>query len=293
MSSTPLAFPHPGPPPERPELPEGAPAPPAQGPGWPAWTAPVALIAGLGMALVGAIALAPIQLALGYDDLADPPFGFEIGLNVVQDLAFIAAAIIFARMTGPARAADFGLVRVRIGRAAKLVAATYAGFFLFTIVWAAALGIDEKDDLAEQLGVGDSPVRIAIFTLLVCVLAPIAEEFLFRGFFFTALRSSMSVPLAAVLTGVVFGGIHIVSSPVAFIVPLMVFGMGLCLLYAATGSLYPCIALHALNNSIAVGATQGWGWEIPLVAAGAIALCLAITLPLSDRGGARSAPAPA
>jgi membrane protease YdiL (CAAX protease family) len=292
MSSPPFAFPHPGPPPERPELPEGATPPPAPGPGWPAWSAPLALIGGLGMALVGAIVLSPVQLLLGYDDLSNPPFGFEIGLNVVQDLAFIAAAVVFARMTRPPRPADFGLVPTRWGRAFKLVVITYAGFFLFTIAWSVVLGINEKDDLAQQLGVGDSPVRIAVFALLVCVMAPIAEEILFRGYFFTALRSSMSLPVAAVVTGIVFGGIHAVSSPLAFIVPLMVFGAGLCLLYNATGSLYPCIALHALNNSIAVGATEGWGWQIPLVAAGAIALCLAITLPFADRG-APAAAAPA
>jgi membrane protease YdiL (CAAX protease family) len=292
MSSPPFAFPHPGPPPDRPELPEGATPPPPPGPGWPAWSAPLALIAGIGMALVGSIVLLPIQLLLGDDQLDNPPFGIAIGANVVQDLAFIASALLFARMTRPPRPADFGLVPTRWGRAFKLVLVTYAGFFAFTIAWSVALGINEKDDLAQQLGVGDSPVRIAVFTLLVCVMAPIAEEFLFRGYFFTALRTSMSVPVAAVVTGIVFGGIHIFSSPVAFIVPLMVFGMGLCLLYNATGSLYPCIALHALNNSIAAGATQGWGWQIPLVAAGAIALCLAITLPFADRGG-RTAPAPA
>jgi uncharacterized protein len=287
MSSS-HAFPHPGPPPDRPELPEGAAPPPEAGPGWPWWTAPLALVAGLGMALVGAIVLAPIGLVFGYD-LNDPPFGFNIALNVVQDMAFIGAAVLFARSHGRARPADFGLRRTAPGRAVKLILATYAGFFVFTLVWASALGIDERDDLAEQLGVGESPLRIAIFAALVCVAAPIAEEFLFRGFFFTALRSSMSVLPAALVTGIIFGGIHIFSSPVQFIVPLMAFGVGLCLLYNATGSLYPCIALHALNNAIAVGASEGWGWEIPLLALGAITACLAITLPFARRGG----PAPA
>ena len=53
------------------------------------------------------------------------------------------------------------------------------------------------------------------------------------------------------------------------------FGFGLCLLYQRTGSLYPCIALHAINNCVAFGVTQDWTWEIPLLvvlAAGVIAL---------------------
>ena len=36
---------------------------------------------------------------------------------------------------------------------------------------------------------------------------------------------------------------------------LAAFGMGLCLLYWRTGSIIPCMALHALNNSITFGVT--------------------------------------
>ena len=32
----------------------------------------------------------------------------------------------------------------------------------------------------------------------------------------------------------------------------------LCLLYVRTGSLLPCIGAHALNNSLAFGASQDW-----------------------------------
>jgi membrane protease YdiL (CAAX protease family) len=45
----------------------------------------------------------------------------------------------------------------------------------------------------------------------------------------------------------------------------------LCLLYARTGSLYPCIALHCTNNSIAFGVSQHWGWEIVGLLAGSLA----------------------
>ena len=41
-----------------------------------------------------------------------------------------------------------------------------------------------------------------------------------------------------------------------FLVPLGVFGALLCLLYHRTGSLLPCMALHALNNSLALGVSQ-------------------------------------
>jgi membrane protease YdiL (CAAX protease family) len=78
----------------------------------------------------------------------------------------------------------------------------------------------------------------------------------------------------------------------------MMFGAGLCLLYEWTGSLYPAIALHALNNSIALGANLKWDWQIPAMMVGSTAaalLCawlLARILGDRPRPPAAGAPAP-
>ena len=50
---------------------------------------------------------------------------------------------------------------------------------------------------------------------------------------------------------------HVGSAPVLDLVPLAVLGFGLCLLYRYTGSLYPCIAAHSLNNSLAFASLEG------------------------------------
>jgi uncharacterized protein len=116
--------------------------------------------------------------------------------------------------------------------------------------------------------------------VLVCVVAPLAEEFFFRGFFFTALRGSLGLWPSAVITGIVFGLIHF---KLEFLAPLAVLGFALCLLYAQTGSLLPCIALHALNNSLAFGVTQGWTWQIPAIMVGSLVLLAAILTPVVRR----------
>jgi hypothetical protein len=108
--------------------------------------------------------------------------------------------------------------------------------------------------------------------LLVAVIAPVAEEFFFRGFFFGALRNWKGPWPAAVITGLVFGGIHAGSSDPAYLVPLAGFGFALCALYVKTGSLYPCIGLHCANNSVAFGVTQNWSWQIPALFAVSIGL---------------------
>ena len=55
---------------------------------------------------------------------------------------------------------------------------------------------------------------------LVAVVAPIAEEFFFRGFFFGALRNWRGLWPAAIITGLVFGAIHVGSAEAAFLLPL-------------------------------------------------------------------------
>ena len=93
------------------------------------------------------------------------------------------------------------------------------------------------------------------------MIAPICEEFLFRGYIFTALRNWRGTLPAAILTGLLFGGVHAGSAPALDLLPLAALGFGLCLLYRYTGSLYPCIAAHSLNNCVAFASLEGWGLE--------------------------------
>jgi membrane protease YdiL (CAAX protease family) len=64
--------------------------------------------------------------------------------------------------------------------------------------------------------------------------------------------------------------------------------MILCLLYERTGSLYPSMALHALNNSIAFGAGDGRGWLVPVCLAGAAAAITALARASGGTPAARS-----
>ncbi|MDX6666996.1 MAG: protease family protein [Solirubrobacteraceae bacterium] len=282
----PLAYPHPGPPPELPELPDGV----SPQPRWPAWTAPVALIAGFSGALFGAIVIGIVASATG-SSIEHPPPAAQITATAFQDMALIGSALVFARLSGRPRPWQFGLRPTRFWPALGWTALTWFGFLLFSAVWVSALAIKERDRLPDELGASSSSVALISVAVLVCVLAPVAEEFFFRGFFFNALRAWKGPLLAAILTGLVFGGIHAGSAPAPFLVPLAMFGFGLCLLYWRTGSLYPCIVLHSLNNSLAFGVSQHWGWQIPVLMLGANALIAAVILPLG--GVRRGQPAPA
>jgi hypothetical protein len=56
--------------------------------------------------------------------------------------------------------------------------------------------------------------------------------------------------------------------------------------------LYPCVALHAVNNAIAFGVTQDWTWQIPLLVVAGTSVSLLIVTGiargLGGRGPARA-----
>lgn len=254
-----------------PELPEGVQRPARHaGPRWRPWTAWVALVAALAGALMGGLVIGVIAAIAGAD-FSNPTAAVNITATIVQDLCLVGVALLFASMAGRPLPEQFGLRPTRVGPAVAWMAATFVAFYAVTLVWVSILGANPEDDkLPKELGVDQSTVALVAVAFLVCVLAPIAEEFFFRGFFYGALRNWRGIWPAAILTGLVFGGIHAGSSDVAFLLPLGFFGFALCLLRERTGSLYPCVALHCVNNSIAFGVTQDWGWEIPLVLGGAL-----------------------
>jgi membrane protease YdiL (CAAX protease family) len=123
-----------------------------------------------------------------------------------------------------------------------------------------------------------------VFFLMSSVLAPLFEEIAFRGFLFQALRATfhrwkeaaatqkalkgapgrlatylgatvfatnIRADLAAVfLSGALFSLQHMQFDPVTM---LMLFGMGSLLaeMFRRSGTLWPCILMHALNNACA------------------------------------------
>lgn len=83
-------------------------------------------------------------------------------------------------------------------------------------------------------------------TLLASVLiAPFCEEVFFRGFTFMGLLQGMSLPVSILLSALIFAVAH--GDPGSFLV-LFVIGLALAFLRWRTHSIWPCIALHLLNN---------------------------------------------
>jgi membrane protease YdiL (CAAX protease family) len=257
-------------------LPPG-PSDPCRSPdmGWSPWTAPVALVGGL--VLAAALALIvdlPATLLFGVSITQNhTPPGIELADTIVQDVAFVLAAVYCAHIGGRAvRAWQLGLRPPGVGwkSATGMLVLLLVSFLILSLIWAAIFN-PKPEKLLEQLGTNETTSLLLLSAGLTCVVAPICEELLFRGFIFTALRGWRGTWLAAAITGLLFGAVHAGSAPALDLVPLAALGFGLCLLYRYTGSLYPCIVAHSLNNSLAFAALEGWGWQAPVLMIAALA----------------------
>ena len=109
---------------------------------------------------------------------------------------------------------------------------------------------DKALEAPEQLPKSLPGGRVALAILAVTVVAPIAEEFFFRGFLYQALRKWKGVTGAMLLSAFFFSLAH--GHPV-LILAIFPLGIVLAYLYERRGSsLTAAIAAHALFNSIGV-----------------------------------------
>lgn len=83
--------------------------------------------------------------------------------------------------------------------------------------------------------------------LSAIVVAPVTEEFLFRGILLHRWGTKWGLQVGIILTSVLFGVLH------SNLVGLFVFGLVMSLLYLQSRCLWVPILAHALNNAIATG----------------------------------------
>jgi uncharacterized protein len=233
-------------PPEPPELPEGV------APRWPPWYAGVGFL----VALIGTlIAVGVVAAATGAGTDEDDP-AFTIIATLMQSLIFIGTAVLFASFTRKPQPWHFGLRRAPFWPTLGWAALGMVSFYVLAAVYTALVSPDAEQTVAQDLGADEGTFGLIAAGFMVICIAPFAEEFFFRGFFYKALRSKYSVIVAALIDGALFGVIHYDFSgadALLILPPLAVLGFMFCLVYEKTGSLWPVIGLHAFNNAIAYG----------------------------------------
>ncbi len=155
--------------------------------------------------------------------------------------------------------------------------------FLVAVANFSEEAVAQHEQVMEVIGSG--PPLLA--ALMSCVLAPIAEEVMARGFCYRILRRGFPMIVSAVLSGLVFGLAH--GNPVQiFYATLM--GVLFGYLYEKTANLWVPILLHMAYNSsnylLSAMSDAGihfwqYAWQPPVVL-GAVIFCMRRVIRLHE-----------
>lgn len=176
--------------------------------------------------------------------------------------AAAAAAWLAARGAGT-RALGFVPGRWRDDLA---LAAGGLGLVLLPLLSLAALLnllVPYEHDVVDLLGQGRDPGTLAIVLLSAVVVAPVAEEFFFRRVLqgWLERRAAGDAWGPVLLSSLAFAAAH-PGQGLAF-VPLFPLAIVLGVMARQTGSIVPCILMHALFNSVSIALLLAQGSPRP------------------------------
>ncbi|MET1033180.1 MAG: CPBP family intramembrane glutamic endopeptidase [Candidatus Saccharimonadales bacterium] len=150
-----------------------------------------------------------------------------------------------------------GLRRPVLSDVGYAIAGIVVYFVLFIVALLVAqqffsINSDQKQALGFEQGISGNGLILAFISLVI--LPPIAEELIFRGFFFGTLRGhKMNLAWSMFTTSIVFGALHLFGAAdnnLLWIAALDTFVLSLVLCYVRekTGGIWASILVHALKN---------------------------------------------
>lgn len=148
---------------------------------------------------------------------------------------------------------DIGLTRLPTWMDILLAPAGFIVYFLVSMLflYACTLFLPWLNlNQAQQTGFGGAfrnyELLLAFFTLVI--LAPFAEETLFRGYLYGKLRQRVPVWVAILLTSALFGVIH---GQWNVGLDVFVLSIVMCILREITGNIWAGMMVHMIKNGIA------------------------------------------
>lgn len=182
--------------------------------------------------------------------------GIVTGLWITEALAIALPAGFVLALAGLRFAPYLGFRRISWKHVLVAIAAAAANQPVVSFVtWAAREVLPQAlvQDFDAKQRMLDAIFRMHAVPMAITVTlaAPLGEEIFFRGFALPALRRSVGLLAALVISGALFSFLHM--DPVGF-AGLMEIGILLAALRVWSGSLWPAVIAHAVNNGIAGGA---------------------------------------
>ncbi len=202
------------------------------------------------------------------------PHGIAVLIPVLQLGLFVAVPVLFARYFRMPIATVF---RLRRPGMSALAGAVVLGATLFvTVNWLAALTPAPeayKSLLTDALQLRDPSMSLPILIVLIAILPGVCEEIAFRGIMLSGYLTGFRPRYAVAITALWFACAHF--NLYNF---LSLLAMGFVLGYCAwrTGSIWPGVIVHVMNNGLAVFAVRH---EDAITASGIVDVTGAISTP--------------
>lgn len=232
------------------------------------------------------LAVLPLHFTIGNAlQAASAPFGLAFG----EVFFFALPPLLLTRAMNFRPGPFLGLGPAARGSLPWVLAVAVAGFFAAGAV-NALNRLLVGEDLARlfdvaQIFKGWTGAELALLVAAVTILAPIGEELLFRGYLLRVLGARYGAVTGIGVTALLFALLHV--NP-ASLLALFTLGVVFGTLRLATGSIWPAILAHAIQNGIScvlvlAGAVEEAPDELPF--GQALALLVASTpfvvLPLA------------
>lgn len=133
----------------------------------------------------------------------------------------------------------------------RLAGWTFVTLFLSGAVSALVEAITGRSPSSAAPVFPETPTseEVLVTAVLACLIAPVVEEFIFRGLLLGYLRTRVNVGSAVALTAALFALVHLIPIQLA---PLFVFGVMFGFVRIRYDNVWASVLLHAMVNGIAV-----------------------------------------
>ena len=111
------------------------------------------------------------------------------------------------------------------------------------------MGESGQQEMVQAFGNAQDPTLLVLMTFTAVIVAPIAEEFIFRGYIYGVSKRFLGRTSAIVFTSIIFAVIH---HNAYALFPLIFLAVLLVLAYEFTGTIWVPIAMHMLFNGLTV-----------------------------------------
>lgn len=169
--------------------------------------------------------------------------GIVENLFISQMIIFMPACVTLLFGEEKVSAKELGFRRVR--KSTLVLTALYTMACMPLVTMVNAISMLFVDNTVEALSPEILEVSFPVMFIMMALIGPFSEEFVFRGMIFNGYRRDGNTFGALILSALVFGCMHMNLNQACY---AFVLGIALALLMVATESIWPSFLMHLLIN---------------------------------------------